>query len=51
MAKGKGPLGHLKELARDKVIPQEEMDKHVKELAGTNDRVAAIVGGTILAVC
>lgn len=48
MTKNKGPLGHLKALARDKAIPEAEMDKHVKELAGANDRVAAIVGGTIL---
>lgn len=48
--KSKGPLGRLKALARDKMIRPEEMDKHVKELAGSNDRVAAIVGGTILEV-
>ncbi|MCF8534165.1 MAG: MltR family transcriptional regulator [Reyranella sp.] len=43
-------MRNLKSLTRNDVIPFAEMDKHVQELAGRTDRVAAIVGGSMTEV-
>lgn len=50
MTPGANALKEMKTLAGDNVIPEAEINKHVKELAGSNDRVAAIVGETIFEI-
>lgn len=50
MSNANGSVKKLKSLMRDRVIPYADMDKHFKELTGVNDRVAAIVGGSIIEV-
>src|ERR1051326_2063172 len=46
MAGTNATIKALRDLLRDTIIPQEIMGKHVKELAGRNDRLLAIVGGS-----
>ena len=38
----------LRALLRDPHIPQQDMEKHVKELMGKNDRLLAVVGGSLV---